>query len=48
MWSETNGRPVYRNAMSHSRFKELLRCIRFDVSCRENRNDKLAPNSSNI
>ena len=29
--------------MSRSRFKELLRCIRFDVRAERNRNDKLAP-----
>ena len=43
MWSETDGRPDYRNAMSRSRFEELLRCIRFDVRAERNRNDKLAP-----
>ena len=29
--------------MSRSRFKELLRCIRFDVRAERNRNGKLAP-----
>ena len=43
MWSETDGRPVYRIARSPSRFKERLRCIRFDVRAERNRNDKLAP-----
>lgn len=30
LWEEKHGRPIIREAMSKTRFKKLLQCIRFD------------------
>lgn len=43
LWSEENGRHIFRATMSLKRFKELSRVLRFDDRNRRRKSDKLAP-----
>ncbi len=45
LWSEKSGRSIFRATMSHKRFHQLSRTLRFDdrLSRPRHRHDKLAP-----
>lgn len=45
LWNPTDSRPFYRAAIGHTRFRQFLRCIRFDniyTRAERQNNDKLA------
>ena len=43
LWSNRDGHPVFRAAMSQTRFKQIKSALRFDDTLRRNREDPLAP-----
>jgi hypothetical protein len=43
LWSEKDGRPVFRATMSRERFCLLKSAMRFDDPLRRDRGDRLAP-----